>query len=159
MSGLQEEYLQHKTAIGQLKLSVQYMRWYLLSLSLLCLVSYLIFSYFFSSYLTAFAYSTAITIGSFLFLFFISKFLSKHKQTNFIPKTDLILQCICFISGMFVGGNIIVIHFFLPPELVTVPDFHILIALFLTSAHIIGLTFLTHHPRYFYLLFVPSVVP
>lgn len=43
MSGLQEEYLQHQTKIEQLKLSIQYIRWYLVSLILLCLISYAIF--------------------------------------------------------------------------------------------------------------------
>ncbi|OLV64862.1 hypothetical protein BS579_06205, partial [Acinetobacter baumannii] len=58
-----------------------------------------------------------------------------------------------------VGINIIVLHFSLPDTLISVSDVHILIALFITSAHIIGLTFLTQQPRYFYLLFIPSTVP
>ncbi len=57
------------------------------------------------------------------------------------------------------GINIIVLHFSLPASLISVSDVHILIALFITSAHIIGLTFLTQQPRYFYLLFIPSTVP
>lgn len=43
MSGLQEEYLQHQTKIEQLRLSIQYIRWYLVSLILLCLISAIIF--------------------------------------------------------------------------------------------------------------------
>ncbi len=50
MSGLQEEYLQHQTKIEQLKLSTQYIRWYLISLILLCLISYGIFFLLFFIY-------------------------------------------------------------------------------------------------------------
>ncbi|MFU0511587.1 histidine kinase, partial [Acinetobacter baumannii] len=69
------------------------------------------------------------------------------------------LQGICLTSGILMGINIIVLHFSLPDTLISVSDVHILIALFITSAHIIGLTFLTQQPRYFYLLFIPSTVP
>ncbi|MBU0431004.1 hypothetical protein L2Z04_10055 [Acinetobacter baumannii] len=47
MSGLQEEYLQHQTKIEQLRLSIQYIRWYLVSLILLCLISAIIFFCYF----------------------------------------------------------------------------------------------------------------
>lgn len=48
MSGLQEEYLQHQTKIEQLRLSIQYIRWYLVSLILLCLISAIIFFCYFT---------------------------------------------------------------------------------------------------------------
>ena len=51
------------------------------------------------------------------------------------------LQGICLTSGILMGINIIVLHFSLPDTLISVSDVHILIALFITSAHIIGLTF------------------
>ena len=51
MSGLQEEYLQHQTKIEQLRLSIQYIRWYLVSLILLCLISAIIFFCYFTSYM------------------------------------------------------------------------------------------------------------
>lgn len=54
MSGLQEEYLQHQTKIEQLRLSIQYIRWYLVSLILLCLISAIIFFCYFTSYITNF---------------------------------------------------------------------------------------------------------
>jgi len=159
MSGLQEEYLQHQTKIEQLKLSIQYIRWYLISLILLCLISYAIFSYYFSSSIITFSWSIGLTIVSLICLLLIPNILTHYRTINFIKKTDLILQSICFISGILIGINVTIIHFYLPPELVSLPDAHILIALFITSAHIIGLTFLTQQPRYFYLLFIPSTLP
>ncbi|PTV43431.1 histidine kinase [Acinetobacter oleivorans] len=159
MSGLQEEYLQHQTKIEQLKLSIQYIRWYLISLILLCLISYAIFSYYFLSSITIFNWSMGLTIASLICLLFVPNILTHYRTINFIKKTDLILQSICFISGVLLGATVTVIHFYLPQELVTLPDAHILIALFITSAHIIGLTFLTQQPRYFYLLFIPSTLP
>ncbi len=64
-------------------------------------------------------------------------------------KADRVLQSICLFSGILIGINVTIIHFYLPPDLIALPDAHILIALFITSAHIIGLTFLTQQPRYF----------
>ncbi|MGS5795632.1 hypothetical protein, partial [Acinetobacter baumannii] len=62
MSGLQEEYLQHQTKIEQLRLSIQYIRWYLVSLILLCLISAIIFFCYFTSYITNFIWSIGFTI-------------------------------------------------------------------------------------------------
>lgn len=159
MSGLQEEYLQHQTKIEQLRLSIQYIRWYLISLILLCLISAIIFSCYFISYITKFIWSIGFTVLTFTCLLFIPKLLTQYRDINFIKKTDLTLQGICLLSGILMGINIIVLHFSLPATLISVSDVHILIALFITSAHIIGLTFLTQQPRYFYLLFIPSTVP
>uniref|UniRef100_UPI0012501C89 PAS domain-containing protein n=1 Tax=Acinetobacter nosocomialis TaxID=106654 RepID=UPI0012501C89 len=159
MSGLQEEYLQHQTKIEQLRLSIQYIRWYLISLILLCIISALIFSCYFTSYITKFIWSIGFTVLIFTCLLFIPKLLTQYRDINFIKKTDLTLQAICLLSGILMGINIIVLHFSLPASLISISDVHILIALFITSAHIIGLTFLTQQPRYFYLLFIPSTVP
>ena len=92
-------------------------------------------------------------------LLFVPKLLTHYRDIHFIKKTDLVLQGICLASGILMGINIMVLHFSLPDTLISVSDVHILIALFITSAHIIGLTFLTQQPRYFYLLFIPSTVP
>lgn len=100
-----------------------------------------------------------LTVASLTCLLFVPNILTHYRTINFIKKADLILQSICFISGVLLGASVTVIHFYLPQELVTLPDAHILIALFITSAHIIGLTFLTQQPRYFYLLFIPSTLP
>ncbi|MEQ1064648.1 EAL domain-containing protein [Acinetobacter sp. XH1741] len=159
MSGLQEEYLQHQTKIEQLRLSIQYIRWYLLSLILLCLISAIIFSCYFTSYITNFIWSIGFTVLIFTCLLFVPKLLTQYRDINFIKKTDLTLQGICLLSGILMGINITVLHFSLPATLISVSDVHILIALFITSAHIIGLTFLTQQPRYFYLLFIPSTLP
>lgn len=159
MSGLQEEYLQHQTKIEQLKLSTQYIRWYLISLILLCLISYGIFSYYFSSTITIFSWSIGLTVVALVCLLFIPNILTHYRTIDFTKKADRILQSICLFSGILIGINVTIIHFYLPPELIALPDAHILIALFITSAHIIGLTFLTQQPRYFYLLFIPSTVP
>ncbi|NDW98937.1 EAL domain-containing protein [Acinetobacter baumannii] len=158
MSGLQEEYLQHQTKIEQLRLSIQYIRWYLVSLILLCLISAIIFFCYFTSYITNFIWSIGFTIFTLTCLLFVPKLLTHYRDIHFIKKTDLVLQGICLVSGILMGINIIVLHFSLPDTLISVSDVHILIALFITSAHIIGLTFLTQQPRYFYLLFIPTTV-
>ncbi len=141
MSGLQEEYLQHQTKIEQLKLSTQYIRWYLISLILLCLISYGIFSYYFSSTITIFSWSIGLTVVALVCLLFIPNILTHYRTIDFTKKADRILQSICLFSGILIGINVTIIHFYLPPELIALPDAHILIALFITSAHIIGLTF------------------
>lgn len=159
MSGLQEEYLQHQTRIEQLRLSIQYIRLYLISLILLCLISAIIFTCYFTSYITNFIWSIGFTILCLGCLLFIPKFLTRYRDINFIRKTDLTLQAICLVSGILMGVNIIVLHFSLPSTIISISDVHILIGLFISSSHIIGLTFLTQQPRYFYLLFIPSTVP
>ncbi|ENU48026.1 hypothetical protein F984_00304 [Acinetobacter nosocomialis NIPH 2119] len=107
MSGLQEEYLQHQTKIEQLRLSIQYIRWYLISLILLCLISALIFSCYFTSYITKFIWSIGFTVLIFTCLLFIPKLLTQYRDINFIKKTDLTLQAICLLSGILMGINII----------------------------------------------------
>ncbi len=86
MSGLQEEYLQHQTKIEQLKLSTQYIRWYLISLILLCLISYGIFSYYFSSVITIFSWSIGLTVASLIGLLFIPNILTHYRAIDFTKK-------------------------------------------------------------------------
>lgn len=111
MSGLQEEYLQHQTKIEQLRLSIQYIRWYLVSLILLCLISAIIFFCYFTSYITNFIWSIGFTILTLTCLLFVPKLLTHYRDIHFIKKTDLMLQGICLTSGILMGINIIVLHF------------------------------------------------
>ncbi len=119
MSGLQEEYLQHQTRIEQLRLSIQYIRLYLISLILLCLISAIIFTCYFTSYITNFIWSIGFTILCLSCLLFIPKFLTRYRDINFIRKTDLTLQAICLVSGILMGVNIIVLHFSLPSTIIS----------------------------------------
>ena len=111
MSGLQEEYLQHQTKIEQLRLSIQYIRWYLVSLILLCLISAIIFFCYFTSYITNFIWSIGFTILTLTCLLFVPKLLTHYRDIHFIKKTDLVLQGICLASGILMGINIMVLHF------------------------------------------------
>lgn len=86
MSGLQEEYLQHQTKIEQLKLSTQYIRWYLISLILLCLISYGIFSYYFSSTITIFSWSIGLTVVALVSVLFIPNILTHYRTIDFTKK-------------------------------------------------------------------------
>lgn len=80
MSGLQEEYLQHQTKIEQLRLSIQYIRWYLVSLILLCLISAIIFFCYFTSYITNFIWSIGFTILTLTCLLFVPKLLTHYRD-------------------------------------------------------------------------------
>lgn len=161
MLGVHEKNLPQFVYTDQINYT-NHIRLFVLSVFCISLLDYVLFGFFYS--FNANIFSTWIGISlSILFCFYCICHLSlKHYSSiRFAQKTNISFQIICFFTGLLLGISTIIINYFLVKDVPELSGSHILTltALLLTSSHIIALTFLTQHIRYFFLFFIPSITP
>ena len=139
-----------------------HVRLFILSVFFISLLDYVLFGFFYSFSTNIFTTWMSICL-SILFCFYcICHFSIKHYSSiRFAHKTRIAFQIICFFTGLLLGISTIIINYFLIKDVPNLSVSHILTltALLLTSSHIIALTFLTQHVKYFFLFFIPSITP
>ncbi|ENW94946.1 EAL domain-containing protein [Acinetobacter sp. NIPH 298] len=139
-----------------------HIRTFVLSVLCICLLDYVLFGVFYSFSPNIFTVWICITLIVFLLFFFLCRFSLQHTSSPlFLKRTNHLFQIICFFTGLLLGVNSIIINYYLIHDVPSLTSSHIsiLTALLLTTSHIIALTFLTQHIRYFLLFFIPSIVP
>ncbi|QER40012.1 EAL domain-containing protein [Acinetobacter suaedae] len=161
MSGVQKQGLAPFIYMDQINYS-SHIRSFVLSVLCICLLDYVLFGIFYSFTPNIFTSWISITAIVLLVFFFLCRFSLKcYSSPAFIKKSHILFQTVCFITGLLLGINSIIITYYLIHDVPQLTGSHILIltALLLTTSHIIALTFLTQHIRYFFLFFIPSVLP
>lgn len=161
MSGVQEKNLPPFIYTDQINYS-SHVRMFVLSVLCICLLDYVLFGFFYSFSPNIFTTWIGITIAVLLGFFCLCRFSLKcYSSIHFVKKTNTLFQMICFVTGSLLGINTIIINYYLINDVTNLSGSHILTltALLLTTSHIIALTFLTQHIRYFFLFFIPSIAP
>ncbi|EPF87749.1 histidine kinase [Acinetobacter gyllenbergii] len=139
-----------------------HVRLFVLSVFCICLLDYALFGIFYSFESNIFTTWMSITLILLFSFSCVCHFLLKrYSSVRYSNQTNLIFQLICFFTGLLIGVNTIVINHYLAVDIPHLVGSHVLTltALLLTASHIIALTFLTQHIRYFFLFFIPSIVP
>jgi diguanylate cyclase (GGDEF)-like protein/PAS domain S-box-containing protein len=161
MLGAQEKNLPQFIYTDQINYP-NHVRLFVISVFCLTLLDYVLFGFFYSFNLNVFSIWTALTLIVLLVFYAICHVsLKQYSSVRYAKKTNLIFQVICLITGLLLGSGAILLHYFLAKDVPNISGSHILTltALLLTSSHIIALTFLTQHIRYFFLFFIPSISP
>lgn len=161
MSGVQKQGLAPFIYTDQINYS-SHIRSFVLSVLGICVLDYALFGLFYSFTPNIFTAWISITAVFLLIFFFLCRFSLKcYSSPAFIKRSHVLFQIVCFSTGLLLGINSIIITYYLIHEVPQLTGSHILTltALLLTTSHIIALTFLTQHIRYFFLFFLPSVLP
>ena len=134
---------------------------FVLSIFCICLFDYLLFGLFYSFKINILSIWMGITFIACSCFFMICYVLLKQNTILHSPLKQLIFQSICFLTGLCLGIDALVIHYYLIDDVTHLTNSHILTltAVLLSSSHIIALTFLTQQIRYFFLFFIPSIAP
>ncbi|MBJ8440943.1 EAL domain-containing protein [Acinetobacter junii] len=139
-----------------------HIRLFVVSVIFIILIDYFLFGFFYSFDLNIFSIWTISSLILISIFLIICNFSLKHyTSVRHAKKTNLTFQLICLCIGSLLGVGSVVISQLLIKDVPHLSHSHILTltALLLTSSHIISLTFLTQHIRYFFLFFIPSVFP
>ncbi|MGE8643040.1 bifunctional diguanylate cyclase/phosphodiesterase [Acinetobacter vivianii] len=139
-----------------------HVRLFVISVFAICLLDYALFGVFYTFEANIFTTWMTITLAILLGFSCICHFLLKrYSAVRYNHKTNIIFQLICFFTGLLIGVNTVIINHYLGSDVPNLIGSHVLTltALLLTASHIIALTFLTQHIRYFFLFFIPSIAP
>ena len=161
MSGVQEKKFPQFIYTDQINYP-NHVRLFVLSVFFIALLDYLLFASFYSFSANIFTTWMTFTLTLLLTFYAICHFsLRYYSSSRFARKTNITFQVICFFTGLLLGISTLVINDLLIKDVPNLSTSHILslTALLLTSSHIIALTFLTQHIRYFFLFFIPSISP
>lgn len=161
MLGVHEKNLPQFVYTDQINYT-DHVRLFILSVFCISLLDYVLFGFFYSFNANIFSTWIGISLSILFFFYCICHLSLKHYSSiRFAQKTNITFQIICFFTGLLLGISTIIINYFLVKDVPELSGSHILTltALLLTSSHIIALTFLTQHIRYFFLFFIPSITP
>jgi hypothetical protein len=161
MSGVLEKNLPQFIYTDQINYP-NHIRLFVVSVIFIILIDYFLFGFFYSFDLNIFSIWTISSLILLSIFLIICNFSLKHyTSVRHAKKTNLTFQLICLCIGSLLGVGSVVISQMLIKDVPHLSHSHILTltALLLTSSHIISLTFLTQHIRYFFLFFIPSVLP
>lgn len=139
-----------------------HVRLFVISVFGICLLDYALFGAFYTFESNIFTIWMSITLAILFGFSCICHFLLKrYSAVRYSHTTHLIFQLICFFTGLLIGANTVIINDYLGNDVPNLIGTHVLTltALLLTASHIIALTFLTQHIRYFFLFFIPSITP
>ncbi|MCO8108624.1 EAL domain-containing protein [Acinetobacter indicus] len=160
MSDHQDELMEQYLYAAQITNTIRLMRFFLLSILILCFYIYFIFHYSFNFSTFAFnAWFLLSELGLAGCLFF-NEMRFKPGQYS-IQMAHRWIKLVCLLVGISLGIGIALLYYFLPkysPDMSTYQAI-ILAALLVIISQTFALTFLTQRLSYFSLVFIPAIVP
>lgn len=160
MSDAQDELLQQYLYAAQITNTIRLIRFFLVSVLIVCLYVFFIYQISFSQsspYLNIWFILTELTIGSCLLLTAIHFKAGQYQ----LQQADRWLKLVCFLIGTAIAVGVSLLYYFLPhqnPEL-NIHEAIILAALLIIVSQIFALTFLTQRLSYFCWVFIPVITP
>ena len=161
MSEIQENELYDHVDTAHIRSSIRHSKALLINLFLLCIFDYLLYRLFYSP-VSSFAFNLWIILSSIFFItcFYISHHFFENKAYT-LKTANRWLQCVCLGSGCIIGMGILLILYNLTQLIPPISAAHILTlsSLLYIITGVICLTYLTYSLRYFFLAFIPSIIP
>lgn len=160
MSDVQDELLQQYLYAAQITNTIRLLRFFLVSIAIVCLYVFFIYQYSFahsSIYFNVWFILTELTIGSCLLLtavhFKAGQYQLEHAHSW--------LKLVCFLTGTAIAFGVSLLYYYLPQHNLELSSYEaiILAALLIIVSQTFALTFLTQRLSYFCWVFIPAILP
>ncbi|WP_179995652.1 bifunctional diguanylate cyclase/phosphodiesterase [Acinetobacter sp. YH16053] len=160
MSDAQDELLQQYLDAAQITNTIRLIRFFLVSILIVCLYVFFIYQISFSQsspYLNIWFILTELTIGSCLLLTAIHFKTGQYQ----LQHADRWLKLVCFLIGTAIAVGVTLLYYFLPHQNPELSNYEaiILAALLIIVSQTFALTFLTQRLSYFCWVFIPVITP